>query len=463
MEGGGKVVEEVEDMQVVEEVGEVQEMEGGGVPDGGYGWLVVLGSVLQLVFAAPLLNMFGLLFGPKFAACGTAPAEQATVFSLFLVTWSVATLLVGPLVKVVGVRAVAAIGTTTLVCGLVVTALAGTTLQLGVGVSLLLGAAFGLSNVNCLLIVNSWFKRNVGLALSVMNACVCLGKMGVPQVVVALMARFPTEQVLLAYAALCCTGYTGALLLRPVRPPLPRPKDQLDALGVGEELLQGKVLEDGKQLQKAQENSFLSFIHLIKWRLLLDPKFLLVAGGATLTFNCVLTFLSLVRRVAAERGLGVEETASLLSLLGLVEMVGMPLHGLLGDRLPLHRLTAAPRRLLFASSALCIALLLSLLTLTATFLTTAVVMALVAFFWGGLTLNISIVLAEAFPADLSSALGLSNLIRAVEAPMVGALVGGLTQGTGDLTMALHALTALMALSMLLWALLPSKSSECQFL
>ena len=212
-------------------------------------------------------------------------------------------------------------------------------------------------------------------------------------------------------------------------------------------------MKDGKELRRVQEISFLSFLRLINWRLLLETRFLLVAGGATLSFNCVLTFLSQVRRVAEERGLGVEETASVLSLLGLVEMVGMPVHGLLGDRLPLHRLTSAPRRLVFAASALSIALLFSLLTLTTTFLTTAVVMALIAFFWGGLTLNISIVLAEAFPSDLSSALGLTNLMRAVEAPMVGALVGGLAQGTGDLTMALHALTALMALSMLLWAIL----------
>ena len=190
MEGGGKVVEEE-----LKEVEEVEAVEGGGAPDGGYGWLVVLGCVLQLLLAAPLLAMFGLLFGPKFAACGMAATDQATVFSLFLVTWSVATVLVGPLVKVVGERAVAAIGTTTLVLGLVVTAFSSTSLQLGLSISLLLGAAFGLSNVNCLLIVNSWFKRNVGLALSVMNSCVSLGKMGVPQVVAALMARFTTEQV----------------------------------------------------------------------------------------------------------------------------------------------------------------------------------------------------------------------------------------------------------------------------
>ena len=45
-------------------------------PDGGYGWVIVVGCILQWVFTLPVLNMYGFLFEPKFASCKTTPTEQ---------------------------------------------------------------------------------------------------------------------------------------------------------------------------------------------------------------------------------------------------------------------------------------------------------------------------------------------------------------------------------------------------
>ena len=47
-------------------------------PDGGYGWVIVIGCVLQWVFTIPVLDMYGLLFAPKFASCKTTPTEQVS-------------------------------------------------------------------------------------------------------------------------------------------------------------------------------------------------------------------------------------------------------------------------------------------------------------------------------------------------------------------------------------------------
>ena len=47
-------------------------------PDGGYGWVIVIGCILQWVFTIPVLDMYGFLFAPKFASCKTTPTEQAS-------------------------------------------------------------------------------------------------------------------------------------------------------------------------------------------------------------------------------------------------------------------------------------------------------------------------------------------------------------------------------------------------
>merc|ERR1711971_526671 len=107
-------------------------------PDGGYGWVVVVGCILQWVFTIPVLDMFGFLFEPKFASCKTTPTEQASIFSVFLATWSITTLLVGPLVALKSERFVAILGNSVLIAGFIASAFSTSTLHLG----LLIGTAF---------------------------------------------------------------------------------------------------------------------------------------------------------------------------------------------------------------------------------------------------------------------------------------------------------------------------------
>ena len=173
------------------------------------------------MFTIPILDMFGFLFAPKFLSCETSPTEQvnkrssvkrmqglrrvnegsifatfqASIFSVFLTTWSIATLFVGPLAELRSDRFVAIFGNVILILGLLLSAFATTTLHLVVSIGLLIGPAFGLINVNVLLTVNTWFHKKAGLAISVMLTINCLGKMAVPQLVKLLLLKFTVEQV----------------------------------------------------------------------------------------------------------------------------------------------------------------------------------------------------------------------------------------------------------------------------
>merc|ERR1719234_2505307 len=225
-------------------------------PDGGYGWVIVFGGILQWVFTIPVLEMYGFLFEPKFASCKTSPTEQATFFSVFLALWSITTLLVGPLIKLKSERFVAILGNSLLIAGFIASAFSTNTLHLGISIGLLIGSAFGLINVNVLLIINTWFEKKAGLAISVMLTFNCLGKMAVPQLVKFLMLKFTVQQVFLCYAVFCFTGFVGAVLMRDVTPLLSTSSNNENEIGQHDKLME----EDSeKAIEKQEKGSFCNF------------------------------------------------------------------------------------------------------------------------------------------------------------------------------------------------------------
>ena len=238
--------------------------------------------------------------------------------------------------------------------------------------------------------------------------------------------------------------------MRDVTPFLSGSSTSANDTGQNEKLMDENV--EKQAAEKKEKNFFCSFWFLIKWRLLLDPEFLILTSGVTLSFNCMVSYISQIRNITMEKGIGMEGTADILSILGVVEMVGMPLHGFIGDKLPLHKLTSKPRRLIFSSSCLGIAILFNILTTTVGFADTTLVMSCIILVWGSITVNLVLVFAEVFRPDLPSAIGLSNALRGLSAPLVGLLVGGLKEHTGNLDASLHSLSAVLVTCTLVWAL-----------
>ena len=260
---------------------------------------------------------------------------------------------------------------------------------------------------------------------------------------------FGDSQVFLCYAVFCFTGFVGAVLMRDVIPLLSTSSNNENETGQQDKLME-EDLE--KAIEKQAKGSFCNFLFLIKWRLLLHPEFMILAAGVTLSFNCMVSYISQIRNITMEKGISMEGTADILSILAVVEMVGMPLHGIIGDKVPLHKLTATPRRLIFASSCLGLAILFNILTITVGFADTAFVMSCIQLAWGSITVNIALVYAEVFRPDLPSAIGLSSGLRALSAPLLGAMVGGLKEHTGNLDASLHSLSALIVICVFAWAL-----------
>ena len=186
------------------------------LPEGGYGWVILLAAGLTQCFSGPLMAMFGLIFGSKFEQFGSSPTEQNSVFAIFLVTWCVTSLFAGPLVEIRSSRFVAFCGTILNVVGLLIIALSTCTEMMFLGFGLVMGAGMGLNNPNNILIMTKYFKKRISLAYGLYATGLTVSQLVLPQLVTYLLKHFSDQQTILIYAALTSVGFIGSLLMRPV-------------------------------------------------------------------------------------------------------------------------------------------------------------------------------------------------------------------------------------------------------
>ena len=422
-------------------------------PDGGYGWVIVFAVLLQLMLAGPIMPMFGIIFGPMFAEFETTPSEQTSIFAIYLVSWNLITLFVGPLTELRSERFVALCSTTLIVGGLVLCAFATSTYDFMICYGLLVGCGIGLGNANGIFIINKYFKNRVGAAFGLMATGLAISSQVCPQIVKVLITHLTGRQTILVYASLCCASYIGALLMRDVRPLL-RPLEGRDLEEHQARLLAFPPPEKEELPTKGFCANFIIFrvFRMINWRLLCDPNFILIALGNSIAFTCNLSYIPMLREICKERHLDLGQTANLLTILGVMEMIGRPFWGFLGDSALLRRLTFTPKKLVYTVCGLSISLGYVAITFTDSFPSLALTACFLSLCGSGMMVNSALVFAESFGHNLPSAIGLSNLSRAAVAILIGPLIGLLKENYGSFNIALYFMAGLTAAGMLAWIL-----------
>ncbi|RXG59564.1 hypothetical protein Avbf_16459 [Armadillidium vulgare] len=79
-------------------------------PDGGWGWMIVFGSLIIMVLGAFPIFAFSIIFSPILMANEVSSVKSAWIFNLHALTYSFYTLFVGPLCEEFGHRKVAFFG-----------------------------------------------------------------------------------------------------------------------------------------------------------------------------------------------------------------------------------------------------------------------------------------------------------------------------------------------------------------
>jgi MFS family permease len=175
-------------------------------------------AILSISYGSPLLIVVGLK--PMTAAMATDRSVLALAGSLVWVGTGIGGIPMGWLADRIGIRAVVALGTISMACGLAVSAL-GSVWALYVGHGLLIGLiGNGAIYAPLLIYVSRWFDRRRGAAIALISSGQYVAGMVWPSVFEQGIARFGWQGTMLAYAAVVVVVIPPFLLLLK-HPPAP--------------------------------------------------------------------------------------------------------------------------------------------------------------------------------------------------------------------------------------------------
>lgn len=139
-------------------------------PNGGYGWIIVFGALLINMLNRALYSVFALLFGPFFSSIDVSQSEIALVMNLTSFFESLASILIGAILKFFSIRQVSVTACILTSLGLTLSAFTVSVYQIILTFSVLAGIGFGLLNNITIVAVTSYFTTNKRKAISFSSA-----------------------------------------------------------------------------------------------------------------------------------------------------------------------------------------------------------------------------------------------------------------------------------------------------
>ncbi|XP_020292766.1 monocarboxylate transporter 12 [Pseudomyrmex gracilis] len=185
-------------------------------PDGGWGWLVLLASVMVNLLIPGTIKSFGVLFVEFLSVFDATPAAAAWIPSLCYFLYSS----LGPLSSILSVkysyRTVTLIGGTFAAAGMMLSYFADSVAFLCVSYGVLVGTGAGLAFPPTVYIVTSYFVRLRGLANGLCISGSALGSIFLPPILGFLLREYGYRGAVLIMGAVTLNVWASALLYHPV-------------------------------------------------------------------------------------------------------------------------------------------------------------------------------------------------------------------------------------------------------
>ncbi|XP_043254059.1 monocarboxylate transporter 9 [Colletes gigas] len=185
-------------------------------PDGGWGWLVLLASVMVNLLIPGTVKSFGVLFVEFLEVFDTSPSTAAWIPALCYFLYSS----LGPLSSVLSVkysyRTVTLLGGTFAAAGMMLSYFANSVAFLCVSYGVLVGIGAGLAFPPTVYIVTSYFVRLRGLANGLCISGSALGSIFLPPILGVLLREYGYRGAVLIMGAVTLNVWASALLYEPV-------------------------------------------------------------------------------------------------------------------------------------------------------------------------------------------------------------------------------------------------------
>ncbi|XP_026319790.1 monocarboxylate transporter 9-like [Hyposmocoma kahamanoa] len=185
-------------------------------PDGGWGWMVLLGTGMSNIFNQSMLSLFSLLYGDALEAMGHNTQGAALVLSTMLFVTNFGGPIAGAVVKLTSTRFVAFIGACSCTLGIFFSGFSTNIWHLVFTYGILLGLGLGFIQNASFVAINSYFHLRKSRAVGLANAGTGVGQTVMPHLVHYLLVNFGFRGACLMLSALSLHGIAGVLLIHPV-------------------------------------------------------------------------------------------------------------------------------------------------------------------------------------------------------------------------------------------------------
>ncbi|KAK6622278.1 hypothetical protein RUM44_002085 [Polyplax serrata] len=186
-------------------------------PDGGWGWMVVLGVATVNLATRSLEPSFGLLFGGILQDLSVATTGAGVIYSTYEAVVNFSGIFMGPLIKSYSTRKISFLGSLMTATGLILTFPANSMAHILITYSVVVGLGVGFSSSATFVSVNNYFKEKRGQAVGIAMTGTALGFLLMPQAIRYLTEEYDFAGSILIVGAFALNGCVGSALLQPVK------------------------------------------------------------------------------------------------------------------------------------------------------------------------------------------------------------------------------------------------------
>ncbi|GIZ01208.1 monocarboxylate transporter 12 [Caerostris extrusa] len=332
------------------------------IPDGGWGWIVVIASFFMVcLMVGGTSCTFGIFYHEFLNYYGESKGKTSWIASIMVAT----SYCVGPfssaLANRFGCRIIAIIGSITAAAGLLISTQAPNVLTLYFTIGILTGGGFGLMSLPAIVMVSSYFDKKLALATGLAVSGVGLGIFVLAPLTEYLLKILSWQWTMTVIAALVLSSVISGALFRPVvycpqresssNPSLVKQNSNTHIIPsiefISLEHRTGLNLPSKSNLEAGttnKEHNFLekmwnSFREVMDFSLLKDSVFLLFGISNLLTNIGLIVPYIYIKNLVLETGIASPEKASLLlSVIGISNTIGRIVLGYLSDKSCFNRL-----------------------------------------------------------------------------------------------------------------------------
>ncbi|XP_066146996.1 monocarboxylate transporter 5 isoform X1 [Euwallacea fornicatus] len=186
-------------------------------PDGGWGWIVVIGVSAVNLCTRSIEQSFGLLFGDLLSNLGVETTGAAVIMSTLDALINFSGLFVGPLIRTFSYRKVSLAGSILVASGLIMTSWASSMAHIIVTYSIINGLGVGLTASATFVALNNYFLKRRGQAIGYSLAGTAFGMMLMPQAVTLLLDEFGFRGAIFLLGGFALNSLVGSILLQPAK------------------------------------------------------------------------------------------------------------------------------------------------------------------------------------------------------------------------------------------------------